>query len=118
MGERMSKLCRLLFALCSVYAVGLTPAKAGFVTGNELLRKCLDKSTTYKGVCASYIEGVVDNFNNMLEAAKMPQCIRPTTEAGQIRDATMKYLHNHPSLRDLNAALLVVGAMRKEWHCK
>ena len=65
--------------------------------------------------CLSYIDGVIDAFEDDRRALKMPECL-PTGGTGfQIRDGVMQWLAAHPKDRADTADSLIEGAIEEAW---
>ena len=97
-------------------------ASAGSVNGNELYEMCLKQSTAAVH-CVGYVEGIADADQ---VGIIMPRSTEPSARisdwrwrmpakvaAGQLVDVVVQYIFSHPSIRQLNAASLVVAAFSK-----
>jgi len=97
-----------------------TPAYAGFLDGNELYQTCKDGRRWMDGAnlrngpeqspgCRSYVLGVVDTF--MLAGDRAEKCDMTNVTAGQLVDVTIKYLADHPDMRQRSASALTAFAL-------
>lgn len=92
--------------LTLLFAAGT--AHAQFYTGNELL----DKIRTNRTFATGYVAGVADGNPSQ-------QCIPPNSVTlGQVVDVVELKLINHPDIRHMPAAVLVLAAIQVTWPCK
>ena len=98
---------KLIAALLMVPMV----AQAGFVTGNDLLRR-MDAPETYEKMYAlGFVLGVHDSFDG--ESI----CSGANVTAGQLRDVVKKYLEDNPANRNISAYILVLVALATAFPC-
>ena len=90
--------------LMIVAAMIAGPARAGFVTGNDLYTKC-----------DGFVTGV---FDTLPTGPKGLVCPGPNVTAGQVHDVVVKNLQEHPTMRNLPAAFLVGAALGGAIPCK
>ncbi len=107
-----------ILAIVPLIMLGATNAEAGFVTGNDLLRFCTSSDPIDFGQCVGYIEGVESVQEFTRQAAKLPACLPNGTELGQIKDATIAFLRDHPAVRGEDGSALVLSAIGSNWNCK
>lgn len=118
---------RALHYACAFAAVvGLsTPAAAddaapGLGTsGNALLAAC-EGGGVKEFACLIYINGVLDGANGESERRSHAgtYCPSATVTYQQQRDVVVKWLHDHPTLRDVPSSLLIITAARQAFPCR
>jgi hypothetical protein len=89
-----------------------------YFSGNDLYRRCQSNDYYEQGMCLGLVIGAIDEWQNWREGAHLPPCVPSTVETGQLRDVVVKYLEDHPKLRDQSAWALVVQATVRAWNCK
>ena len=106
-------ICTCTVALLSVPASGAQY----FLSGSDLYRDC--KGDTFgQGMCLGLVVGAIDEWENWRANQRLPPCLPSAVDADQLRDVVVKYLEDHPELRDQTAWGLVVQAADREWNCK
>lgn len=102
---------KLTLVLAAGFALQATPARADWMNGNQLQDICASTSGIDRGLCLSYIMGVLDG------ARSLPQPLKTPADAtgGQVRDVVAKYLAVHPDSRKQPARLLVKAAVVEAW---
>ena len=112
---------RMVVAVCSCILVFSAAAAHAehFLTGNDLYRVC-QGSGVDGGVCTGYVIGVFDQWAAGRAAGPFakPACLPPGVGSGQLKDVVVRYLRDHPEVRDQSAWALVVHAMIEAWNCK
>ncbi|MFN7388163.1 Rap1a/Tai family immunity protein [Brevundimonas sp.] len=108
------------------------PAKADFLTGNELFAHCTAPETdpvyfAKRSSCREYITGVHDGIeatsgvvSYALDRAGDPirlVCAPPGVTARQMRDVVVTYLERHPETRHQSASLIIFGALGEAFPC-
>ena len=107
------------------------PARAEFVTGNQLYRWCTGAATDYDRrtqdfLCLAYIQGAHDGletgalhvtYQANLDEAYRIVCVPNRVEAGQLREIVVGHLRDKPEDRNLSAAILVYAALAKSYPC-
>jgi hypothetical protein len=91
----------------------------GFYDGNKLYAICTSDDYYDKVHCLGYIEGAADylDFARVIFQRK-PDCIPVGTVPGQIEDAVVNYLRDHPADRTDEASHLVFFAVTQAWNCQ
>jgi hypothetical protein len=114
---------RLLIA-AMILAATSTPSLGYFVDGNELYKKCNSSTSDSAGVgymdlsyCLAYIAGVSDTLDSARANNRLPVCVPVNVQAGQLKDVVTMYLRDNPSVRSMEANLLVVVALSDAWGC-
>lgn len=101
--------------LSLVLAAGLglvaAPAHAEWMSGNQLYDTCSAASPIDRGLCLSYVMGVLDGFRSMDLPPRTPE----GATGGQVRDVVTKYLVYHPESRTLPARTIVKSAVVDAW---
>jgi len=87
-------------------------------TGNELYHRCQEPDTANKGLCNGYIIGAWEALDAYLLTDKLRICARTHVTKGQIIAVTLKWIEQHPELRDVNASLIVGRAMSDAFPCQ
>ena len=91
------------------------PARAEFVTGNQLYEKCNSNAPEDKFCCLGFVTGVADTLPR---GPKGIVCPEPNVTAGQFYDVAVKDLRDHPGMRGLPASLLAGAALGMAFPCK
>lgn len=97
--------------------VAPTPTYAGgrgrFVTGNDLHRKCQDRSAQM------YVLGVYDALSiTEGTVSDTVRCVPDGVVSSQLTDIACKFVDENPAARHLNAALLVTRSFYVAFDCK
>jgi hypothetical protein len=90
-------------------------ARAAFMDGNALYADCTSNNYVERGKCLGYVEGVVDNLEEIRSARNVPVCVPNGTVGHQVVDVVVNYLRDHPEGRSYAASSLVVFAVLKAW---
>lgn len=107
---------RIVLAL-ALFAGAVMPARAYFMDGDDLLRKCTAPQETHQGMidnisCLGYVAGVSDALGNIAF------CVPAGTRKGELRDmAIVHLLSTPPESRDSPARFLLINAWQKLWPC-
>lgn len=126
LGQRIWKLAvrvGVLLALAAgvLVSAAMSPARAGFYTGNELLAKCTaDVSNPNLSICFGYVEAVADSLDwtGWVGANGTDSCVPAGVTTGQLKDVLIKALNDDPANRNVDAYLLSEVAFKNAWHCK
>ena len=99
------------------------PARAGFMTGNQLYSACTAEKndpTYYQRIaqCQSYVTGALDMLDGLQSFKKLPVCLTSGVTVGQVTDITIKYLREHPEKRNYSASSLVFLAANEAFGCQ
>jgi hypothetical protein len=98
------------------FAADIPIAKAatgGYESGNKLLLLCNKGGSSWQhGLCAGYIIGVADAFDD-----KGPFCLAQGVAMQQIVDIAVQWLRNHPERRQFLASSLVSIALNEKFPC-
>jgi hypothetical protein len=84
---------------------------AGFVTGNDLLRRMDSQDSFDRLYALGFVLGVHDTLSDEVICA--PQ----GATAGQLRDVVRKHLTSNPETRDLGAATIVMVSLAITYPC-
>jgi hypothetical protein len=101
--------------LMIVAAMIAGPARAEFVTGNDLYTKCNSNAPEDKFWCLGFVTGVADTLP---QGPKGIVCPGPNVTAGQFYDVVVKDLRDHPAMRDLPASFFAGAALGLAFPCK
>ena len=82
--------------LMIVAAMIAGPARAEFVTGNDLYTKCVSNAPEDKFWCLGFVTGV---FDTLPTGPKGLVCPGPNVTAGQVHGVVVKNLQEHPTMR-------------------
>ena len=108
---------RVLLFLALIYpAVASASAVTVWEGGNGLLSDCEERATFNEGVCAGYLSGVMDahqTFKGWGELTQPTYCKPDGVTLGQVRAIVVKSLKENPEELHLNAASLVLNALRR-----
>lgn len=102
---------RLTLALATGLALSSAPARAEWMSGNELHDTCSSGTAVDKALCLSYVMGVLDGSRFLDQPLKTPT----GATGGQVRDVVAKYLEDHPETREQPARTLVKSAVVEAW---
>lgn len=102
---------KLILPLAAALALQAAPARADWMNGNQLQDMCASTSGIDRGLCLSYVMGVLDGARFLDRPLKTP--IDAT--GGQVRDVVAKYLAVHPESRTKPARLIVKAAVVEAW---
>jgi hypothetical protein len=91
-----------------------------FESGNELYDLCTSSSAVKLGACSGYIMGVSDAESVLATETGHARlfCEPDSAVVRQDVDIVKRYLENHPELRHLSAASMVVFALQQAFPCK
>src|ERR1700756_3455398 len=96
----------------------------GFLNGNDLYRYCISSNPFEDGACFGYVEGVMDARvrepeSAVLRGAAPGTCwvIPHDVTAEQTRDVVIRFLGDHPAIRNYAAASLIAAALDAAWPC-
>jgi hypothetical protein len=92
--------------------VASTTASAEFFTGNDLHERIQSSEPTKQIMALGYIAGVADLGQNDTH------CTPTGASLGQLRDIVKQSLVDYPSLRHMDASLLVASALMQTWPCE
>lgn len=117
-----------VIGFCTLLVLGLssTGKAASFESGNKLLEKCKGENNIDFGICVGYITAVSDEIAfeekryavvNGKPIAMLRACVRNGVTAGQLRDIVVKYLTEHPEIRDYSAEGPVGVALASAFPC-
>lgn len=117
----------LIISLVITAFLASQPASAGFKTGNDLLAECQSDSSVETGSCLGYVAGVADTLDDPtvystklktgVTAYRPRACFRENVTVGQMRDIVVKWMQDHPQIRDMSANGQVEGALSEEFSC-
>jgi Rap1a immunity proteins len=94
------------------FFAGETKAAGVFHSGNTLYAKCTSPETYDRAYCLGYLVGAVD----MMEGDEA--CTPQGMTAGQVQDIFLKYMREHPELRDKRADHLIIVIFGTLYPCK
>jgi hypothetical protein len=111
-----------LLIVAMILAASATPSFGYYIDGNELYRKCSinpSSSTEYmdSSFCLAYILGVSDTLDTARANNKVDVCVPAGVQAQQLKDVVLAYLRSKPSIRNMEANILVVNALGDAWGC-
>lgn len=102
---------KTMLALSAALALQASPARADWMNGNQLQDICASTSGIDRGLCLSYIMGVLDGARFIDQPLKTPA----DATGGEVRDVVAKYLAIHPESRTQPARMLVKVAVVEAW---
>ncbi len=112
---------KCLAAGAVIAAISLGSSRAAdvrsFTTGTDLLEDCQGGDVGKRFACTGYIAGVADTIDASHSVPGLPACVPERVELGQVKDAVVHYLEQHPEQRTDSAAVLVMTAISDAWHC-
>jgi len=96
----------------------VSPARAYFLDGDELMNHCsvnIPDERFDPAICVTYIMGAYDAYMFQRLVRNQPRCAPPTLTAGPLREVVVEYLEDHPDNRGMDASALVWNAIIAEW---
>jgi hypothetical protein len=95
------------------------PARAEYVSGNELFDRCSAPHSAAESNCLGFVLGVADTVVAYQVNPKVLQqvCIPSSATAEQLLDVVRKYLVANPEQRGWTATLLVFNALLSAFPC-
>jgi len=102
---------KLILAFAAAFMLQAAPARADWMNGNQLQDMCASTSGIDRGLCLSYIMGVLDGARFLDRPLKSPT----DATGGQVRDVVAKYLAVHPESRAQPARLIIKAAVVEAW---
>jgi hypothetical protein len=97
----------------------MTPAHAGFVTGEELHAVCSDLAVDDR--CQMYVAGVADALLGLRESGALQTtdfCLMVGIDTAQVADVVERYLSSNPEQRKLPTVTLILDALRDAFPCQ
>lgn len=88
-----------------------SPARAEWMSGEQLQEACSAKAPVDRAICLSYVIGVLDGFRSAERPVKVPEDV----SAGQVRDVVAAYLASHEEARSLHGRMVVKAAIVDAW---
>jgi Rap1a immunity proteins len=118
-GAAMIVKCLLAGAVIAAISLGAAQAAdvRSFTTEIDLLEDCQSGDVGKRFACAGYIAGVADALDASRSVDGVPACVPIQVELGQVKDTVVRYLEQHPAVRNTSAASLVRVAINNAWHC-
>ncbi|MDF8332581.1 Rap1a/Tai family immunity protein [Novosphingobium cyanobacteriorum] len=110
MTDRPATACLGMVA-AALLACAATPARAEWMSAGQLADLCASTVPTDRGLCLSYVMGVLDGGRWRDPALKTPD----DQTGGQVRDVVVRHLVAHPEGRDQPARLAVQAAVAEAW---
>ena len=99
-------------AAAALLMICATPARAEFLTGNQLFDSCTSRESIMQMDCLGYVSGVHDAL------AGITICLPSGVTRGQIMDFVTQWLRANPAQRHLTADQTVSIALNAQWPCK
>lgn len=104
--------------LCLLFST--SPARAAYLTGNDLLRSCASKDKGDILGCMNYIAAVIDYQTMMQSMGTEPStdfCLPADLPIEKAAVAVMVYLHKSPQMGSFIAAPAVSMALHEAYPC-
>ena len=118
--KRFPAILAALFMACMMMSM---PAKADFISGDQLRLYCTSQDSNDDAICIVYITGVFDALTSMDQLARTtanaaPQfCPGDNVGPDELKAVTLAYLQKPDANLDFGASLLIWGAMQGEYGC-
>lgn len=115
---------RLWLALalfCAALLWTPSPAQAMYVSGNELVQKCMSQRKEDIYGCVHYVAGVIDYhvvMQSLGTAPTLPFCIPAGVSVTEAAFTVLTYLRAQPQHEGFIAAMAVPMALNKAFPCK
>jgi hypothetical protein len=115
---------RKLLYLCLAVLVGtsappfVTPARAYFLDGDELLNHCsitVPDERFDPAICLTYIMGAYDAYMFQRLVRNQPRCAPRNLTGADLREVVVDYLMANPDNRAMDASALVWNAIIEKW---
>ncbi|MBT7732968.1 MAG: hypothetical protein HN701_14770 [Rhodospirillaceae bacterium] len=116
-----------IFIIMITLVVGIIEAKAGFSTGEKLLKFCTADKNGPQGVCSGYIIGVVDSHQTdkvikgkdeyLNKHLGYRWCLHKKITQGEVMDPVIAWLKVNPKKRHFTATSLVGKALQESFKC-
>ena len=111
---------RFIFSACGIvvlFLMGALPGRAAILSGDDLLRYCHDAGPANSpdaltGLCDGYIGGT---FEVLILARRV--CPSPAVTNQQVRDVAVRFIEQHPEMRDNPAVTLIMEASVAAFPC-
>ena len=119
----MSKLFAGLLALCLATSISpVTGARAGYVSGFDLLESCRPKvvDAVFRlkvAECRGYVVGVADTFDCTREVLGYRWNSRISLSQEELVNAVIKWLNAHPRQLHHQAGGLIAAALSQSFPC-
>lgn len=99
--------------------LALMLAAGSISSGNDLYTACKSGDNFSTPLCYGFISGTVAAVEADRVFAKMPKawCTRPGVTNGQIVAIVLKFMDDDPSIRDQDAAAIIMFAMVGAFPC-
>ena len=114
-------------ALWSAFFIALimasVPAKADFISGDQLRLYCTSQDPNDDAICVVYITGAFDALTSMdqlaITTSNAPPQFCPSDDIGpeELKQITLAYLQRPETNLDFGASLLVWAAARNSFGC-
>lgn len=88
-----------------------SPARAEWMSGEQLQEACSAKAPVDRAMCLSYVIGVLDGLRSAERPVKVPEDV----SAGQARDVVAAYLAGHDGALALQGREVVKAAIVDAW---
>ncbi|MFM6830762.1 MAG: Rap1a/Tai family immunity protein [Novosphingobium sp.] len=102
---------KVYLAAAMVFAGCAAPARAEWMSGEQLAEVCLGAVPVDRAMCLSYVMGVMDGVRYLDAPPRTPV----GTSAGEVRDVVVAYLGEHPEARGLQGREIVRAAVVAAW---
>jgi len=106
--------------VCFLALALAVPAQAEYVSGAELLDRCLTPRSSAEATCLGYVAGVADSviaYEAEADPLLKRVCIPTTAMPAQFLDVVRKYLVANPEQYSWTAQMLVFNALLKAFPC-
>lgn len=101
----------IALAVAMAAAVYANAARAEWMGGEELEQMCTSDTPLDRGLCLSYVMGVLDGSRFATLPLKTPD----DATGGKVRDAVTHYIKAHPDSAKLPARMIVRAAITDAW---
>ena len=93
---------------------------AFFLTGNNLLEACTSTKSSAGNFCAGYVAGVSDAVRWVAFDTNSAQsfCSGRGVNSTQVQDIVIKYLKEHPEVRQYSAPSMIYPALIAAFPCQ
>ena len=106
--------------VCLLALALAVPAQAEYVSGAEILDRCLNPRSSAEATCLGYVAGVADSviaYEAETDPALKQVCIPATATPERLLNVVREYLAINSEQHNWTAQMLVLKALRRAFPC-
>ena len=107
--------------VCLLALALAVPAQAEYVSGAEILDRCLNPRSSAEATCLGYVVGVADSvvaYEAEADPILKRLCIPAAATPAQLLNVVRKHLAAYPEQHGSPAQMLVFNALLKAFPCR